>query len=117
MTTNNPAPNSRMIRPNVATYQIVSRNRRRTSRWISSRDEVASVAKAISGAAHCLNQLNRVVIVNLPAQTAHENLEHVRERVVVLVPNVRRDCCPVHDLSGMKDKKLEERKFLCCELN
>src|SRR5256885_6291510 len=117
MTTNKPAPNSKMIRPNVATYQIVSRNRSRTSRWISSRDEIASVAKAISGAAHGLNQLDGVLVVDLPAQAAHEHLEHVRERIMIFVPDVRGDCGAVDDLPRMKDKKLEERKFFRGELD
>src|SRR5258708_37899042 len=66
-----------MMSPNVATYQIVRRNRSRMSRWIPSRDEVASIAKTISGAADRLDQLDGVVVVDLPAQPPHQHLAHV----------------------------------------
>src|SRR2546423_3280233 len=107
MTANSPAPSSTMIRPSVATYQMVSRSRRRMRRWIPSRDEVASVAKAIPGAAHCLDQLDGEVVVDLPAQASHQHFEHVRERIVVLVPYVGRNRCPIDDLPMMKDEELE----------
>src|SRR5882724_5729672 len=117
MTVNSPAPRSTMISANVATYQIVSRSRSRTRRWRPSRDEVASVAKAISGAAHCLDQLDGEFVVDLPAQAAHQHLEHVGEWIVVLVPDVGRDGSPVHDLPVMEHEKLEQREFFGGQLD
>ena len=81
------------------------------SRWIPWR-ELASVAKAVSGSSHSLDQFFRVVVVDLAAQAAHENLEHIRERIVVLVPDVRRDGGTVNDLTVMDHEKLEQRELL-----
>src|ERR1700680_906711 len=106
-----------MMSPNVATYQIVRRKRSRMSRWIPWRDEVASIAKTISGAAHRLDQLDWVVVVDLPAQPPHQHLEHIRERVVVLVPDVRRDRRAIDYLPVMKHEKLEQRELLRCQLD
>src|ERR1700686_3198537 len=117
MTRNKPEPSSRMMSPNVATYQIVRRNRRRMSRWIPSRDEVASIAKTISGAAHRLDQLDREVVVDLSAQPPHQHLEHVREGIVVLVPDVRGDCRPIDHLPVMRHEKLEQRELFRCQLD
>src|SRR6202165_5985723 len=80
------------------------------------REESASVTKPVSGASHCLNELRWKFIVDLSPQSSHQNLEHVRERVVVLIPDVSGDCRAIDDLSLVQDKKLEQRKLLCCEL-
>src|SRR6266480_7448698 len=107
MTTNKPAPRSSMMRPNVAPYQIVRRSRSRMRRWMPSRDEVASIAKAIPGAPHGLDQLYRILIVDLPAETPHQHLEYVRKWVVVLVPDVCGDRSAIDDLAGMEHKKFQ----------
>src|SRR6266480_1717804 len=117
MTANSPPPSSRIIRPKVATYQIVSRSRSRTSRCISSRDDVASVTKTVSGAAHGLNQLDRIFVVDLTSQSTNQDLEHIREWIVILVPDVGGNRGTIHYLSGMKDEKLEQRKFFRGELD
>ena len=85
-------------------------------RWIPSRDEVASVAKAIPGAAHCLDQLDGEFVVDLPAQAAHQNLEHVGEGIVVFVPHMGGDCSAIHDLPVMQNEELEQRKLLGSQL-
>ena len=97
-----------MIRPKVATYQIVSRNRSRTRRWMPSRDEVASIAKAISGAAYRLDQLEGKFIVDLSAQSPHQYLEHIGKWVVVFIPDVRGDCRAVHHLAPVQHEELEQ---------
>src|SRR6266481_5471908 len=106
-----------MMSPNVATYQIVRRNRSRTSRRIPSRDEVASIAKTISGAADRLDQLDGVVVVDLPAQPPHQHREHVREGIVVLVPDVRGYRRPIDHLPVMKHEKLQQRELLRRQLD
>src|SRR5689334_4526259 len=108
MTRNSPAPNNRMIVPKVARYQIVRRIRRRMSRSRPPRDEVASIAKAISGAAHRLDQLVGKLIVDLSAQAPHQHLEHVGEGIVVLIPDMRSDRGSVDHLSMVQHKKLEQ---------
>src|SRR6476661_4311943 len=109
---NKPAPRRRMISPKVATYQIVRRSRRRTRRCIPTRDEFASITEAVSSAADGLNQLVRVVVVDFPPQASHQDLEHVRERIVIFVPHVRRDCCAIDDLSAMEHEELEQGELL-----
>ena len=105
------------MRPNVATYQIVRRRRRRTRRWMPPREECASVTKAVSGASHRLDQLDWVIVIDLPAQAPHQHLEHVREGVVVLIPHMGGNCCAIDDLPVMQDKKLEQRELLGGQLN
>src|SRR5438105_1049993 len=117
MTANSPTPSSRTIRLNVATYQIVSRSRSRTRRWIPSRDDVASLAKAIPVAAHCLDQLDRKFVVDLPTQATHQYLEHVGERIVVFVPHMGSNCSSIDDLSMMENEEFEQRKLLSRQLN
>src|SRR6266516_1600673 len=117
MATNNPAPRSSMMRPRVAPYQIVRRSRSRMRRWIPSRDEVASIAKAISGAAHGLDQLYRILVVDLSAQTPHQHLEYVREWVVVLVPDVCGNRSAIDDLTVMEHKKFQQREFFRRQLD
>src|SRR5438105_9721459 len=111
MTTNRPPPSRTMISPKVATYQIVSRSRSRTRRWMPSRDEVASIAKAIPSAAHCLDQLDRKFVIDLPAQAAHQHLEHVREGIVVLVPHVGGDRRAVNHLAVVQHEELQQREL------
>ena len=106
-----------MIRPKVATYQIVRRSRSRMRRWIPSRDEVASIAKTIPGAPHGLDQLDGVLIVDFATEPPHQHLEDVSERVVILVPDVRGDRGPVNDLSMMKHEKLQQGEFFRGQLD
>src|SRR3954469_22289715 len=106
-----------MMRPNVATYQMVRRSRSRTSRWMPSRDELASVAKAISGSANRLNQLDGIFVVDLAAQPSYQHLEHVSKWIVVLIPDVRRDRGAIDHLSGVQHEELEQRELLRRQLD
>src|SRR6266550_1762833 len=117
MTTNKRAPGGSTMRPRVAPYQIVRRSRSRMRRWIPSRDEVASIAKAIPGAPHGLDQLYRILIVDLPAQTPHQHLEYVRERVVVLVPDVSGNRSAINHLPVMKHEEFQQRELLRRQLD
>src|SRR6202158_1875493 len=117
ITAKRPAPRNRMISPKVATYQNVRRRRRRTRRWMPPREESASVTKPVSGASHCLNELRWIFVVDLAPQASYEHLEHVREGVVVLVPDVGSNGRAIDHLALVQHKKLEKRKFLGCELN
>src|ERR1700693_5737644 len=98
ITTKRPAPRSRMISPKVATYQNVRRRRRRTRRCMPPRDESASVTKPVSGASPCRNELRWILVVDLAAQAPHQHLEHVRERVVVFIPDVGGDRRAIYHL-------------------
>jgi hypothetical protein len=100
------------MRPKVATYHIVRRSLSLTRRCSPPRDELPSVAKPVSGAPHGLDQLDWIIVVDLPSQPAHKHLEHIRKWIVVLVPDVRGYRCPVYDLSPVENKKFEQRKFL-----
>ena len=106
-----------MIVPNVARYQIVRRIRRRMSRCNPLRDEVASIAKAISGAAHSLDQLVGKLVVYLSAQAPHQHLEHVGKGIMILIPDVCGDRGSVDHLSMVQHEKLEQRKLFCGELD
>src|SRR6476646_7787336 len=117
MTVKRPTPSRGMMRPKVATYQIVSRSRSLTSRLRSGRAVVASVAKAISGAAYRLDQLDGILVVDFPAQTPHQHLEHIGERVVVFVPDVGGDGGAIDHLAVMQNEKLEQGEFLRRQLD
>src|SRR3954468_12675855 len=106
-----------MMSAKVATYQMVRRSRSLTSRWIPSRDELASVAKAISGSANCLNQLDRIFVVDLAAEPSYQHLEHVGERIVVLIPDVRRDRGAIDHLPGVQHEEFEQRELLGRQLD
>ena len=52
-----------------------------------------------------MNQLDVKAVVDLSSEAANENLEDVRERVVILVPHVGGDRRAVDDLPGMTDEE------------
>src|SRR3954447_23349815 len=112
MTMKSPPPSSAMINPKVATYQIVSRSRSLTRRWSPTRDELASVAEAISGSAYRLNQLDGKIVVDLPSQTPDQHFEDVGERIVILIPDVGGDCRAVDDLAGVQHEELQQGELL-----
>src|SRR5689334_25303055 len=47
-------------------------------------------------------------VVDFAPQAPHQHLEHVGERVVVVVPHVRRDGGAIQHLSRMRDEQLEQ---------
>src|SRR3954468_20177193 len=116
-TQKSPAPRSRMMRPNVATYQIVRRSRRRTRRSRPTRDVFPSVTKTVSGASDRLDQFRWIVVVDLPPQPANQHFEDIRERIVVLVPHVRGDRGSVDNLTVVQHEELEQCEFLRRQLN
>src|SRR6185312_4824769 len=95
----------------VATYQSVSRNRMRASGAIMRR----SLAKAITRAAHGVDQSHRVVVIDLAPQPPHEHFEHVGERIMIVVPDVRGDGGAIHYLAGVAHEAFEQREFLAGE--
>ena len=64
-----------------------------------------------------VNELGVVAVVDLAAQTAHEHLEDVGERIVILVPDMRGDRGAIHDLVAMTHETFEKRKFLRGQLD
>src|SRR2546423_3353951 len=109
MTTKRPAPSRTRIAPNVARYQAVrpSRSRARGCSVIRG-----SVAEPVAGATQGVDQLRLERVVDFPAQSPNEYLEHVRERIVIVIPHVCGDRRPVHDLAAMQHEELEERELL-----
>src|SRR3954462_1607117 len=76
-----------------------------------------SRAESIAGAAKRVDDLDVEAVVDLASQPAHQDLEHVRERIVVLIPYVRGDGGAVDDLVAMADQELEERELLGRQLD
>src|SRR5689334_11426944 len=105
ITANRPPPNRTRMRPNVAAYQMVRRKRMRVSGCIGR----CSLAEPISRAAHRVDQPRREAVVDLAAQPPDEYLEHVGERVVVVVPHVRGDGRAIHHLALVLQEKFEQR--------
>ncbi len=64
-----------------------------------------------------MNQLRLVRVVDFPAEPPDEDLEHIGERVVILVPHVRGDARAIDDLVAILDKNREERELLGSELD
>src|SRR6266487_4212931 len=108
MATKIPAPRSRRISVRTPTYHSVRRSRRRSSGDVIER----SWPEAIAGAAQRGDQLRLEAVVDLPAQAADQHLEDVAERVVVVVPDVRRDRGAIDHLSRASREQLEQREFL-----
>lgn len=71
-----------------------------------------SQTQAVAGAAQRMNQLLLVIVVDLAAEAAHENFEHVGKGVVVVVPHVRGDGRPIDHAILVQDEELQEREFL-----
>src|SRR6185437_3568863 len=103
MTTNTPPPRRTRIAPKVARYHAVRPRRRRAS---GARAMVGSLGEAIAGAAQRLDQLRLEVVVDLATQPPNEHLEHVRERIVVVVTDVGGDRRAVDDLAAMQHEEL-----------
>src|SRR3954462_4266799 len=106
-----------MMRPNVATYQTVRRNRSLTSRCIPGGDELASLTEAGSGTSHSLDQLVWEICVDLGGQPPDQHFQHAGERSGILIPDVRRDCGAIDDLAVVQHKKLEQRELLGGQLD
>src|SRR2546429_3930149 len=86
MATKIPAPSSTRITVRTPAYHSVSRTRSRSSDGIMS-----SRAQPIARAADRRDQLRLEAIIDLAAQPANQHLEHIGERIVVVVPHVDRD--------------------------
>src|SRR5207245_10288418 len=108
---NNPTPSTASTSTSTPAYQAVSCSRSRASGSIRNR----SRPEAVPGAALRRDQLGLEAVVDLAAQPPHQHLEDVRERIVVVVPHVRRDRGTVEHLSRVRDEQLEQREFLGAE--
>jgi hypothetical protein len=62
-------------------------------------------------------QLRLEVVVDLPAQPTHQNLENVREGIVIFIPHVRGDCGAIDDNVFVRRQKLQERKLFRGQLD
>src|SRR5258707_1749671 len=96
MITKSPTPSRARMMQNVTTYQAVSWSRSRSAggRIMLS---IASETESVSGAAHGVNQFRLEAVVDLPAKSSDENLEHVGEWIMILVPHVRSDRRSIDD--------------------
>src|SRR5262245_39010311 len=74
-------------------------------------------AEAVARSAQRVDQLGLEVVVDLTTQTPHEYLEHVREWVVILVPDVRGDLGAINDLIVVQHEAFEERELFRGEID
>src|SRR5881409_1824327 len=81
MARSSPPPSRARIDTKIPAYHAVSRSRRRASDCISA----ASGAEPVPGAAQRRDQLRLEAVIDLAPQARDEHLEHVGERVVVVV--------------------------------
>ena len=90
-----------------ATYQMVRRARReRRAHGSSSRGQLIALA------APRPDQRLAPGRIELPAQPLHVDIDHVRDRVVVLVPDVLGDVAAADDVARVAGQVLEQRVFL-----
>src|SRR5687767_5214757 len=94
------------------TYHSVSR-----ARTVSSIAIVLVYAEGISRAAARLYELHWMTIVDLPAQPLDINLDEVRYRVKVVVPDMLRDVAAADDLRLPTRQILEQRVLLRGQLD
>src|ERR1051325_2454408 len=105
---NSPTPSTRSTSPNTPAYQAVSCSRSRASCSITVRSRPEAVARA----AQRRDQLRLEPVVDLAAQPPYQHFEHVRERIVIIVPHVRRDRGTVEHLSRGGAKQPREGNLL-----
>src|SRR3989442_6130663 len=108
MVRNRPPPRSARTSVKTPAYHAVSCRRRRASGCISE----PSRAEAVARAAQRRDELRLEAIVDLAAQSRHEDLEDVDERIVVVVPHVRRDRGAVEQASLVQHEQLEQGELL-----
>src|SRR3989475_626887 len=108
MVRNRPPPRRARTSVKTPAYHAVSCRRRRASGCISA----PSRAEAVARAAQRRDQLGLEVVVDLAAQSRHEHLEDVDERIVVVVPHVRRDRGAVEQASLVQHEQLEQGELL-----
>src|SRR3989475_2933839 len=106
--TKSPPPSSASINVRTPAYQSVRSSRSRAS-GLTGR---ASRAEAVARAAQRRDQLGLEAVVDLAAQSRHEHLQHVDERIVVVVPHVRRDRGAVEQASLVQHEQLEQGELL-----
>src|SRR2546430_13009652 len=102
-----PAPNSTRTSVNTPAYHAVSCSRRRASGRITG----ASRADPVSRAAQRRDQFRLEAVVDLAAQAPHQHLQHVGERVVIVVPHLCRDGGAIEHAPLMEHEQLEQREL------
>src|SRR5438445_80458 len=108
MVRNRPPPRSARTNVKTPAYHAVRYSRRRASGCISE----PSRAEAVARAAQRRDQLGLEAVVDLAAQSRHEHLQHVHERIVVVVPHVRRDRGAIEQASLVHYEQLEQGELL-----
>src|SRR5712692_101066 len=106
--TNSPPPRSASIRVKTPAYQSVRSSRSRASCLMGGASRAEPVARAAQGR----DQLGLEAVVDLPPQSRYEHLQHVHERIVVVVPHVRRDRGAVEQPSLVQHEQLEQGELL-----
>src|SRR5437773_5016752 len=108
---NSPPPRSAKIDTKIPAYQAVRRSRR----WASDCISAASGAEPVAGASQRRDQLRLETVVDLAPQPPDQHLEHVRKRVVIVVPHVRGDRGAVEDATLIQHEQLQQRELLRAE--
>src|SRR6267143_4250666 len=107
ITPKSPPPSSARMSPNVPAYHSVRRTRSRVSGCMTPLGP-----EAVAGAPHRVDQLGLEGVVYLPSEATDQDLEHVGERVVILVPDERGERGAVHHLALLAGEALEQGEFL-----
>lgn len=102
---------------NVPAYHKVSRVRTRESARSPLTVTFRSGAKPVPRSPQRLNQLRLESVIDLSTHSRNENLECVREWIVVVIPDVSSDCGSIDNLPGVKNEELQESKFLCGQID
>src|SRR6266545_366530 len=105
---NRPPPSNRRTSVSTPAYQAVNWSRRRASAGITG----TSCAEPVPAAAQRGDEFRLEAVVDLAAQPAHQDLQDVDERVVVLVPHVRGDRGAVEHAPRMQHEQLEQGELL-----
>src|SRR4029077_2196868 len=66
----------------------------------------------VARAADCQNELRLEPIIDLATQPADQDLQYVRERIMIVVPDVRRNRPAIDDLARMPQQELQQCKLL-----
>src|SRR2546422_9292027 len=109
--TNSPIPSSPRMSVKTPAYHSVSRSRSRASGVMRA----PSRAEPVAGAAQRRDQLRLEAVVDLAAQAADQHLEHVGERVVVVVPHVRGNGGAVEHAALVEHEQLEQGELLSAQ--
>src|SRR6185503_11899101 len=117
MAISSPLPKRTRISVKVPAYHQVSLSRRRASDGAGLTVRSLGKAESIPGPAQRRDQFRTEAVIDLAAQAPHQYVEHVREGIVILIPDVRRDGGAIDDLALVPHKQLQQGELLGGQLD